>query len=254
MTPRYPADLYAVTHTGTPGDLAFYRELCRSADDVLELGCGYGRVLEALAPLPCRLVGVDSDADLLAQARQRLAGYDDVTLIEADMRTVALDRRFDRVLVPHSGIYCLPHEADVLAVFRRAHALLRPGGILALDAYTADGFHEDAKVDDFDDHELLPVAHVHARGKAWRVLERSHWDPAQQRIVVTYVYRSEDGEAYDEGRIDQRYLLRPQVLVLLREAGFVDIAMAGTFHGDPVLEDDEMWVVRAVATGTAGAR
>lgn len=254
MTPRYPADLYAVTHTGTPGDLAFYRDLCRAASDVLELGCGYGRVLEALAPLPCRLVGVDADADLLAHARRCLASRENVTLVEADMRQVSLEQRFDRVLVPHSGIYCLPREEDVLTVFRRAHALLRPGGILALDAYTADGFHDDARIDDLDEHELLPVAHVHARGTDWRVFERSRWDPAQQRIAVTYVYRSEDGEAYDEGHIDQRYLLRPQVLGLLQEAGFVDITMAGSFVGDPVHDDDDIWVVRASASDQVGGR
>ena len=46
----YDAELYELLHSGTPGDLAFYRKWCRGADNVLELGCGYGRVLCALSP------------------------------------------------------------------------------------------------------------------------------------------------------------------------------------------------------------
>ena len=37
MTPTL-ARLYAMLHRGTPGDRAFYREVCRGATTVLELG------------------------------------------------------------------------------------------------------------------------------------------------------------------------------------------------------------------------
>ncbi len=43
----YPPALYAELHVGNPGDLAFYREHCVGASSILELGCGYGRVMTA---------------------------------------------------------------------------------------------------------------------------------------------------------------------------------------------------------------
>ena len=43
------AELYALTHRGNPGDIAFYGDVCRGAKSVLELGSGSGRLLLALS-------------------------------------------------------------------------------------------------------------------------------------------------------------------------------------------------------------
>jgi tRNA G46 methylase TrmB len=49
LTPALAAELYRLTHRGNPGDVGFYRKLCSGVQSVLELGCGYGRLLAALA-------------------------------------------------------------------------------------------------------------------------------------------------------------------------------------------------------------
>ena len=71
--PRGPAELYARLHRGNPGDLDFYRRACAGASSVLELGCGHGRVLRAIATPETHLVGVDLDPELLALARRGCA-------------------------------------------------------------------------------------------------------------------------------------------------------------------------------------
>src|SRR5690606_14496409 len=101
----YPARFYAALHRGTPGDLDHYQRVCQSASSVLELGCGYGRVVAALAAPGRVVVGVEQDPELLAMARDALAPLSKaaqagVELVRGDMRTVSLDRRFDRVLIP----------------------------------------------------------------------------------------------------------------------------------------------------------
>ena len=66
------AVFYALTHRGNRGDLAFYSSLCRGARSVLELGSGYGRVLESLASTRRRVVGLERDAALRALSRRNL--------------------------------------------------------------------------------------------------------------------------------------------------------------------------------------
>jgi 2-polyprenyl-3-methyl-5-hydroxy-6-metoxy-1,4-benzoquinol methylase len=64
----YPAELYELVHRGTEGDVAFYRQTCADARSVLELGCGYGRLLEPLAELGIDVTGLERDPELLARA------------------------------------------------------------------------------------------------------------------------------------------------------------------------------------------
>ena len=63
---------------------------------VLELGCGTGRLLLPLTVTSLPLTGVDISPALLARARAKLATVahgDAVTLVQADLRTLALDQR-----------------------------------------------------------------------------------------------------------------------------------------------------------------
>src|ERR1700710_1580664 len=75
----------------------------RPGEQVLEVGVGSGRnlpyLLDAVGP-QASMTGVDLSAAMLAEARKLLTrrGAANVTLIESDAATVALDRDFDAVL------------------------------------------------------------------------------------------------------------------------------------------------------------
>ncbi|MCA9636138.1 MAG: Smr/MutS family protein [Myxococcales bacterium] len=147
LSPADRADLYARLHSGNPGDLERYRRACEGATTILELGCGEGRVLRALAAPDRHLVGVDLDPGLLALARHRCGRARprpaSLRLIAGDMRTLALGRAFDRVLIPYSGIFCLADEAEVIAALSRAREHLAPGGEVIFDAYQVDAVHDE---------------------------------------------------------------------------------------------------------------
>ncbi|WP_306598629.1 trans-aconitate 2-methyltransferase [Geothrix sp. 21YS21S-2] len=77
--------------------------------DVLDLGCGSGRPIGAwLAARGFALTGVDTAGSLLAQARAALPGQ---AWIEADMRSLALGRRFSGVLAWDSFFH-LDHDSQ----------------------------------------------------------------------------------------------------------------------------------------------
>ncbi|MCX4239584.1 class I SAM-dependent methyltransferase [Paraliomyxa miuraensis] len=250
----YPAPFFAALHRGTAGDLDHYVRVCQGAGSVLELGCGYGRVVTALAAPGRVVVGVERDPQLLAMARQAVqalpkAHQAGVSLCEGDMRTVSLHRGFDRVLIPFGGLYCLLTDDDVDAALANAVRHLAPGGQVALDVYRADAFHRESEPDDVPDDAHEPLCRVEVDGVDYEVLERSTWDKPRQRIDVSYLYVDDHGRAV-EGTIAQRYLLEPQLRAALSRAGLRIVELTDRFDPDrPERDsdgsDDALMVVRA---------
>jgi len=219
------ARLYAKVHDGAPGDLAFYADRCRGADSVLELGCGWGRVASSL-DVP-RVVGVESDPGMLALARAR--GFEPV---DADMRDFSLGR-FDRVIIPFTGIYCLLSEDDVLACLRCVRDALEPDGRLIFDAYAADAFHASARPDDYPEDKLEEVTRFAHEGAEVVCYERSTWDRGTHRMDAIYVFVGPDDARVAELTIGHRYLLSDEIEPLLERAGLRLVALSGSFSGEP---------------------
>jgi SAM-dependent methyltransferase len=245
MSSSYPARFYAAVHDGNTGDVEFYRRRCASVRSIVELGCGDARVLAALAEPGRVLVGVDIDAQQLELAAARANGAA-LELIEADLCTLDLGpRRFDRVIIPHGGIYCLLDEDALAAGLRRAAALLHDDGLLLLDAWAADGFHVEAEPEDQDPSWLERVKTIELDGERYEVLERSSWDKPRQRLDVTYIHVRVGTEDVTEGRLLQRYVLADQLCAALEQAGLDLVELAGDFEGGPYDAESELLVVTA---------
>src|SRR5262249_47303125 len=94
---------------------AFADEL-RSGNAVLDLGCGGGApVARFLVTRGLHVTGVDTSPDMVALARDRLPGQE---WIVADMRRLALNRRFDGILAWDSYFHLAPEaQRAMFAVF-----------------------------------------------------------------------------------------------------------------------------------------
>lgn len=110
---------------------------------VLEVGCGTGLnfrfVLDRLDGQRGHLTGLDFSADMLVQARNRVAsrGWSNVDLVEGDASTMSLGRQFDGILFAYS----LTMIPDWGAALERAREHLRPGGrLVVLDFSTFLGW------------------------------------------------------------------------------------------------------------------
>ncbi len=103
--------------------------------DLLDVGCGHGRILKLLASRAQRAVGVDIDADArrFARAEVLLAGLPHCTLRKGDMYALPFaDEEFDTVILDD----VLNTASRPLAAIAEAARLLRPGGRLILLATT----------------------------------------------------------------------------------------------------------------------
>jgi len=135
------------------GEIDFVRERMRPGDRILELGCGYGRVLEALAsggvrgagsagcavensaPTGSSLWGIDTSLASLKLAR-RSPGTAGVRLATMDAGRLGLrDSVFDLVACIQNGISSF--AIDPLALMREAVRVTRAGGQVLFSSYAA---------------------------------------------------------------------------------------------------------------------
>ncbi|MFT5357093.1 MAG: SAM-dependent methyltransferase [Polyangiales bacterium] len=236
----YPPGLYRSVHGERNVDKAFYQAVVRGGTSVLELGCGHGRIAEAMRAECAHVSGVDLSVTALEEARGRVP---DGHFVEADMRSFELDERFDRIVCPYNGVYCLLEVEDLRAMLRRVYEHLVPGGLFVFDGYAADGFH--AQGGDEEESEESFVRRVKALGTDWDVYESSTWDRDSQRIDATYVHVPTDGRETREAEIPQRYLLRRQLESLLSEAGLELLVVHGDFDQSVWDEESPFLIVTA---------
>lgn len=105
------------------------------SDAVLELGCGYGRVLEQLAVKARTLVGVDTSRSSVRLARRQTSGIPNCRVLQ--MNAVALgfrDRAFDVVVCIQNGISAF--GVDQRALIAESIRVTRSGGRVLFSSYS----------------------------------------------------------------------------------------------------------------------
>ncbi len=108
--------------------------ICQGKDPrlmkVLEIGCGAGRVTRALSRLFGDVYAVDISGEMVAQARQALAGQPNAHVFQnsgADLAVlggVQMDFAFSTIVFQH-----IPSCEVIENYVREVHRLLRPGGL-----------------------------------------------------------------------------------------------------------------------------
>lgn len=110
-----------------------------AAGSVLELGCGYGRILARLAREGRTLIGVDTSEESLRDARRLLDGSAPGGARLACMDAAKLgfaDRSVDFVFCAQNGVSAFRVEAGRLV--EEAARVTRPGGTVLFSSYADD--------------------------------------------------------------------------------------------------------------------
>jgi len=151
------------------------------AASLLELGCGSGQILAALTEVPA-LTGIDRSPQMLARARARVPR---ARLIEGDMTNFELDERFDAVICVFDTLNHLTEPEGWHALFARAAAHLRPGGLFAFDLNTVGQLRRLARSPPW----TLEVAGA-------RVTQHVEW--VGDGLATWHVVIDEEGERHHE--------------------------------------------------------
>lgn len=104
-------------------------------DEVLELGCGYGRVALAIATHVRRVVGIDVSENSLELARQMAIGTKGCEFVNMDASALSFaDRSFDAVVCVQNGICAF--RVPVFQMAAEALRVTRPGGRVLFSTYS----------------------------------------------------------------------------------------------------------------------
>ncbi len=130
------ADIYDIDKPfGALPDTASYLErLTGVTGPILEPACGSGRTIIPLAQAGHTMSGFDTSPEMLVRARARC----DAAGVAADLSLQGFedfhyDHPFAAIVLPVGSFTLIGDVAVALAVLRRFHAALEPGGMLMID-------------------------------------------------------------------------------------------------------------------------
>lgn len=104
-------------------------------DLILDLGCGYGRVLPAFASRAGMVVGIDSSISSLVSAVDTVRNLRACYVVCMDAVNLAIpDKTFDKVICIQNGISAF--NIDQRDLIRESIRVTRPGGIALFSSYS----------------------------------------------------------------------------------------------------------------------
>lgn len=225
------ADLYDLRTESIRQDLPLILDLARSyGPEILELGCGTGRVLRALEAAGFAPVGVDSSEEAVAVARRRSPALH----IEVQaMQRLNLARMFGLVLIPFNTFEMLLTVEDRLAALSHAHSHCRPGALLYIDTRPMT-----FEAGEFAPEEPLRLIRTlqGPKGERIQVLFGARRDTRRRLSTSRMVYRWQgaDGaecEVVDEYRVSP--VTADELLLSVRLSGFTVVGWYGSYEREP---------------------
>lgn len=214
-----------------PPDLEFYLALLGERPGrVLELGCGTGRLTLPLARIANCVVGIDRAPAMLERARGKALLAASAAGFElADVRSLALGRQFDWVLLPYNTLNHMTAADDPGMLLTSVRAHLAAAGRFVIDTFQPD-----------------PAAL--ARAPAWTRLlsyidpysaerielhERTQYDPARRRCRVRLRCDAPGRRGWREHTLEMRVFFADELDALLERHGFAIEARYGHYDRRP---------------------
>jgi SAM-dependent methyltransferase len=137
---------------------AIRRRFDAAIADVLDVACGVGTLTRELARDCRRVVGIDCNPHMLAEARKNCAPHAHVQIAEADFRSFSLGETFDAAICAFDSINYLDNVQELNDVLRMVAGHLRPGGFFVFDALAEAAMQSLVRVDSHSTHKDLRCA------------------------------------------------------------------------------------------------
>jgi SAM-dependent methyltransferase len=130
------AELYDLRVSDWPGEIDFYLEFLKntpeSAQGVLEIACGTGRITLPLAKHGFQMTGMDISPELLKIAQIKSGNISNPVWVEADMRTFNFKRKFGVVISPGHSFQFMNSPQEQVGCLDQIKQHLISGGWLIL--------------------------------------------------------------------------------------------------------------------------
>ncbi|MHB0874464.1 MAG: class I SAM-dependent methyltransferase [Anaerolineae bacterium] len=225
---QYVADLYdSIVPYRDRADVGFFVEAALTAQgQVLEIGCGTGRVLIPTARTGKEITGLDLSSRMIDVCQRSLAAEPDevqqrVQLVQADMRDFELGRQFGLITMPFRPFQHMITVEDQLACLAAVRHHLRADGAFILDVFNPSiPFLADAsKLEEGDEAEFATPDGRRVLARS-RIVSRDYANQVQNVELIYYVTHPDGRQERLVQAFPMRYLFRFEAEHLLVRAGF----------------------------------
>jgi len=233
---RNTAWIYDIEHGGNRApmpDVPFYREYAAKQcgesgekGEILELGCGTGRVALALAKEGFRVTGLDLSSQMLDIFREKLAKQPElsarVEIIHGDMTDFSIGRKFALITAPFRVFQLLVTEHGAKNALACIKEHLADDGIFILNVFNP---FKDSLDETWCNEEVHvgDITHEETGTHIARYECRERIDTANQIIYPYLAYNV----TYPDGTtqrlvepLQMKYYYSPQLRTLVEGAGF----------------------------------
>lgn len=214
---RYYDLLYKDKNYGA--EAAFIHSLIRKyspgVKTLLDLGCGTGRHDFFLSTMGCLITGVDRSAEMIGRAKNA-TGASEIDFIQADIRTIRLNRTFDAVISLFHVMSYQTTQEDIRSACGAARAHITAGGLFIFDFWYGPAVLTDppaVRVKRLEDEHIAVT----------RIAEPVLY-PNRNVVDVKYQICIRDKKLGTVEEIREthsmRYFFMPEIELLLNESGF----------------------------------
>lgn len=218
--------------------LALFERHGTRPETVLDLACGSGSLTVELLRRGVDVIGVDGSADMLLEARDKVAALGGEALfLQQDMRRLDLYGTVNGCVCVLDSVNHLVKTADVGETFRRVSLFVEPGGLFIFDVNTPYKHRQVLADRTFAAEEEGTVC-------LWqnRLIDRT----CEIETVLDFFEEQPDG-SYLRGTdaVRERAYALPTLQRLLKQAEFTPLAVYGAGTLLPPEPDCRRWVIVA---------
>jgi SAM-dependent methyltransferase len=216
-------------------DGPFYLSLIQQiSGEVLELGCGTGRLTIPLAERGIDITGVDVVPEMLARARSK-AGDLPIQWVEADVRDFHLGKQFNLIYAPGSVFEHLLDRKDQEAMLANVCEHLADDGVFVV----AIRFPQSRAMDNVAEEQDW-FAYEDENGRSVRVSGTDAYDPVRQIRHETAYRRWLDAEGKEvtrRARLALRFVFPQEMEALLHYNGLTVLHRYGDWVSSPLTHE-----------------
>lgn len=122
-------------------EINFVCNRLNQTDLVLELGCGYGRIISNLAKSAKLVIGIDTSYSSLVMGKDMLKDFSNVHLLQMDAINLSFpDQSFEVVVCIQNGISAF--QVDKVNLIQESIRVTKVGGIILYSSYSESFWEE----------------------------------------------------------------------------------------------------------------
>lgn len=224
-------------------DVELYSQFTSPDTEVLELGCGTGRVSGPLAKKSKHLTGVEISEPMLHQAKEKCK-EPNISFNLDDITSLNLNKKFDLIIAPFRVLQCLEHQNQVDGFFNVIHDHLKPNGVAILNVFNPKFSKDELAEKWLTEEETFCGETLLQNGDTLKLWDtRKDLDVVSQVLYPEMIYRRyRNGELVDThvNPICMRYWYPDQFKQLIESKGFTITKTWGGYSGEVYGEGPEL--------------